>query len=164
MAVLKVVEYPDALLSKKAKLIEKITLKELRLIEDMIETMFKKEGVGIAAPQVGVSKRIIVISPNARRGEERVLINPEILESSEENGMVSEEGCLSLPGISCEVARAKKVKYQAVDLNGVKRVEVAHDFPARVLQHEIDHLNGRLIVDRIDFNRRQALLASYRRL
>ena len=163
MTILKVTEYPNTILSKKAKRVEKVTSKERRLIEDMINMMYEENGVGIAAPQAGVSKQIIIISPNARRSEERVLINPEILELSQEEDITS-EGCLSLPGLSCEVVRAKKIKFQAMDLKGTKKVEIAQDFPARVLQHEIDHLNGRLIIDRIDFNRRQSLLASYRRL
>ena len=136
---------------------------DFRLIKDMIDTMYQEDGVGLAAPQVGVSKRIIVVSPNARRGEERVYINPEIIESSPEKE-IGLEGCLSLPGISCEVQRSKKIKFKALDLNGVEQAEELLNFPARVIQHEIDHLNGVLIIDRVDFNQRQSLLGTYRRL
>ncbi|MBI3999080.1 MAG: peptide deformylase [Candidatus Omnitrophica bacterium] len=163
MAVLKIVEYPNPVLSKKAKPIETISQKELRLIQDMIDTLYQEDGVGLAAPQVGVSKRIIVVSPNAERGEERVYINPKIIKTSpeEETGL---EGCLSLPGVSCEVRRAKKIEFRALDLKGIDKTESAQGFLARVIQHEIDHLNGILLINRVDFNQRQSLLGTYRRL
>ena len=163
MSLLKVIHYPNPTLSKKAEAVERITQKEERLIQDMIDTMHQEDGVGLAAPQVGISKRIIVISPNAKPGEERALINPEILErfGGEEMGL---EGCLSLPGISGEVRRAKKIKFQARTLKNEKITELATDFAARVIQHEIDHLNGILLIDRVDFDRRQALLSEYQRL
>ena len=163
MAILKVLEYPNPILSKKATPADAVSEKELRLIQDMTDTMYQEDGVGLAAPQIGVLKRIIVVSPNGRRGEEHVYINPEIIKSSleEEIGL---EGCLSLPGASCEIRRAKKIKFQALDLNGSKNVKELEGFPARVIQHEMDHLNGVLIIDRVDFNRRQALLGTYRHL
>ena len=163
MAILKVIEYPNPVLSQKASPIEKVSEKELRLIQDMVDTMYAEDGVGIAAPQVGVSKRIIIISPNARRGEERALINPEIIEQSQEE-LTDFEGCLSLPGVSCEVRRPKKVKFRSWDTNGKEQLEELEHFPARVLQHELDHLNGILMIDRVNFNRRQTLLGSYRKL
>ena len=163
MSVLKVIHYPESVLTKKAKAVDVIGQKELRLIRDMIDTMYQEDGVGLAAPQVAASKRIIVVSPNARRGEERVYINPEIIESSQEEE-IGLEGCLSLPDISCEVRRAKKIRFRALDINGTEQIEQVCDFPARVIQHEIDHLNGVLLIDRVDFHRRQALLGTYRRL
>ncbi len=163
MANLKVLEYPNSVLSGKAKLVESISKKDLQLIRDMIDTMYQEDGVGLAAPQVGVPKRIIIVSPNAHPGEERVYINPEILQSSSEQE-IGLEGCLSLPGISCEVRRAKKIKFKALDLNGSEKIEDFENFSARVIQHEIDHLNGVLIIDRVDFNQRQTLLGTYRRL
>ena len=163
MSVLKVLEYPKPILSAKAKLVDSITKKDLHLISDMIDTMYKEDGVGLAAPQVGVSKRIIVVSPNARRGEEQVYINPEILQSSSEQE-IGLEGCLSVPGISCEVRRAKKIKLKALTPNGAEQTQEFENFPARVIQHEIDHLNGILLIDRVDFNQRQTLLGTYQRL
>ena len=163
MAALKVIEYPNPVLSKKAEPVVKITQKELRLIQDMIDTMYQEDGVGLAAPQVGVSKQIIVVSPNAKWGEERVYINPEVIESSEEQE-VGLEGCLSVPGISCEVRRPKQIRLKATDSKGLKLLEEFQSFPARVIQHEIDHLNGILLIDRVDFNQRQTALSSYRRL
>ena len=163
MAILKIREYPDPILSMKAKPVGKISPKEFRLIQDMIETMYQEDGVGLAAPQVGISQRIIVVSPEGEPGDEEVYINPEILESSQDEE-VGPEGCLSLPGVSCDVRRAKRIQLRTLDLKGKQRTEDLKDFHARVMQHEIDHLNGVLLIDRLDFNRRQMLLGSYRRL
>jgi len=163
MAVLKVVEYPHSVLKKQAKVVTTIGVKERRLIQDMVDTLYHEDGVGLAAPQVGISKRIIVISPRALPGEERVYLNPEILARSpeEELGL---EGCLSLPGISGEVPRAKRIKFQAMDLNRSLVTEEAEGFRARVIQHEIDHLNGILLIDRLDFARKQVLVSARARL
>ena len=163
MAILKVLEYPNPVLSAKAKTVGSVSKKDLDLIRDMIDTMYQEDGVGLAAPQIGVSKRIIVVSPNAQRGEEKAYINPEIVQSSTEQEM-GVEGCLSLPGISCEVRRAKKIKLKALNLKGLEYIQEFENFPARVIQHVIDHLNGLLLIDRVDFNQRQTLLGTYRRL
>lgn len=162
MTPLKVLTYPHPLLAQKAKLVRRLTREDRQLIRDMIETMYLDDGVGLAAPQVAVSKRIIIISPEAKRGEERVLINPEVLESS--GSELGVEGCLSLPGISGEVRRASKIKFRALDLNEKSIEEECVGFAARVIQHEIDHLNGILLIDRVDFNKRQELLSTYQRL
>ncbi|MBI1978371.1 MAG: peptide deformylase [Candidatus Omnitrophica bacterium] len=164
MASLKVVTYPNPVLSKKADPVTgKLTQSNLKLVRDMIDTMYQEDGVGLAAPQIGVSRRIIVVSPNATRGEEKVYLNPEIIESSSEQA-VDTEGCLSLPNVSCEVRRSKRIKFQATDINGNKISQELDGFPARVIQHEVDHLNGILIIDKVDFNQRQTLLGAYRRL
>ena len=163
MATLKIREYPDQILQAKAKPVSSISKKDLELIQDMIDTMYQEDGVGLAAPQIGISKRIIVVSPNAQRGEERVYINPEIVELSHEEE-TAVEGCLSLPGISCEVRRAWRIKFKVLDLKGKEKIEEALGFAARVVQHEVDHLNGILLIDWLDFNRRQVLLGSYQRL
>ncbi len=163
MAKLKVLQYPDPVLSKKSLPVGHLTDKDLRLIREMIEIMYEEEGVGLAAPQVGVSKRIIVVSPRAVRGEEQVYINPEITYFSEQQE-IGLEGCLSVPNVSCEVRRAKKIMLKALMMEGKQLVEELQNFPARIVQHEIDHLNGILLIDRVDFNQRQALLGSYQRL
>ena len=163
MGVLKVIEYPNPILSKKAEPVRKLGKEDLHLVEDMIDTMYEEDGVGIAAPQVNISKRIIIVSPQAKAGEEQAYINPEIIEVSQE-AELGLEGCLSVPGISCEIWRSKRVKMRALNSNGEKIVLEFQDFPARVIQHEIDHLNGILIIDRVDFNQRQTLLSGYQRL
>ena len=161
MAILKIVAYPNPVLAKKAKPVARIGKEERKLFQDMIETMYAEDGVGLAAPQVGVSRQIIVISPNARPGEERVLLNPVVLEiSGQEMGA---EGCLSLPNVSGEILRATKVKLRALDINGKQITELFQGFPARVIQHEIDHLNGMLLIDRLDFDKRQEVLSAYQR-
>lgn len=162
MAVLKLRTYPDLVLKKRAESVMAIGPAEERLFSDMIETMYEEEGVGLAAPQVGVSKRIIVASPTLTPGEEHVFVNPEILEAK--GRVLGLEGCLSVPGISGEIARAKLVRFRALDRQG-KPVEMeVRDLFARIIQHEIDHLNGLLLIDRVDFDKRQELLANYQRL
>lgn len=162
MALLKVKTYPDPILKKKTELVTQFGPEEQKLFDDMIETMVAEDGVGLAAPQVGISKRILIACPTLTRGEEYVFVNPEILEArGRELGL---EGCLSLPGISGEIARAKTIRFRALDRNG-KPLEIQiKDFFARIIQHEVDHLNGILLIDRVDFNKRQELLAAYQRL
>lgn len=163
MVVLKVIEYPNPILNKKAERVGKLGKEDFRLIQGMVETMYEEDGVGIAAPQVGADRCIIIVSPQAKRGEEQVYVNPEITEASQE-GEIGLEGCLSLPGISCEIRRSKRIKLEALNLKGQNVVCEFQDFPARVVQHEVDHLNGVLIIDRVDFNQRQTLLSGYQRL
>ncbi len=163
MGKLKVLQYPDPILSKKAETVGRISDKDLRVIREMIDIMYEEDGVGLAAPQVGISKRIIIISPRAVRGEEQVYINPEIIHFSDQQE-ISLEGCLSVPNVSCEVRRAKKITLKALNVEGKPLLEELQNFPARVVQHEVDHLNGILLIDRVDFNQRQALLGSYQRL
>lgn len=162
MNKLKVRTYPDPILRKKAEAVVQFGEEEQSLFDQMIETMFKEDGVGLAAPQVGISKRIIVASPTMTPGEEYVLVNPEIYEArGRELGV---EGCLSLPGISGEIPRAKMIRFRAVDRHGKPLDMEAKDFFARIIQHEVDHLNGVLLIDRVDFDKRQELLAAFQRL
>ena len=162
MPLLKVRVYPDPVLKKKAVALTDFGPASQKLFDDMIETMYVEDGVGLAAPQVGISKRVLIASPTLKRGEEHVIINPEILESAgTELGM---EGCLSLPGISGEVRRTKKIRLRFQDRHGKPHEETLKDFFARIIQHEIDHLEGILLIDRVDFNKRQEILAAYERL
>ena len=162
MAILKVRTYPDPILKKKAEAVTDFGTDSQKLFDDMIETMYQEDGVGIAAPQVGISKRIFIASPSMTRGEEYVFINPEIADAKgRELGL---EGCLSLPGISGEIPRAKIIKFRALDRNGNPVEMEVKDFFARIIQHELDHLNGILLIDRVDFDKRQELLAAYQRL
>ncbi len=162
MSLLKIRTYPDPVLKKKAELVKQFGPEEQKLFDDMIKTMYVEDGVGLAAPQVGISKRILVASPTMTQGEEYVFINPEILEArGRELGL---EGCLSLPGISGEIPRAKFIRFRALDRQGKPREMEVRDFFARIIQHELDHLNGILLIDRVDFDKRQELLAAYQRL
>lgn len=162
MALLKVRTYPDPILKKKAESLTLFGPEEQKLFDDMIETMYQADGVGLAAPQVGISKRILIASPTMTPGEEHILVNPEILEArGRELGV---EGCLSLPGISGEIPRAKLIRFRALDRQGKPLEMEIKDFFARIIQHEMDHLNGVLLIDRVDFDKRQELLASYQRL
>lgn len=162
MQKLKVVVFPNPILTKKASPVSKIGPAEKTLIEQMIHTMYEEGGVGLAAPQVGVSKRIFIASPDGRRGEEMVFVNPVILSSAGEQ--TGPEGCLSLPGIASEVCRAKILEFECLDRNGKYIRGSATDFLARIIQHELDHLDGKLLLDRVDFNQRQELLDHYQRL
>lgn len=162
MALLKVKHYPDPILKKKAEPLTEFGPKEQKLFDDMIETMHVEDGVGLAAPQIGVSKRILIACPTAKEGEEYVIVNPEILESSGRE--IGPEGCLSLPGITGDVARFKKIKLRFQDRFGKAMTADLKDFFARVIQHEIDHLDGVLLIDRLDFNKRQEALEQYQKL
>lgn len=162
MALLKVRIYPDPILKQKALPLTQFGPEEQKLFDDMIETMHVEDGVGLAAPQIGISKRIFIACPTAEPGEEYMMVNPEISELSGcEKGM---EGCLSLPGVSGEIVRAKKLRLRYQDRTGRPMEMEAKDFFARVIQHEMDHLDGILLVDRVDFDKRQVILAQYRRL
>ena len=162
MAILKIKTYPDPILKKVAEPLTKFGSEEQKIFDDMIQTMYESDGVGIAAPQVGISKRILIASPTMTPGEEYVFVNPEIVE--QQGRQLSLEGCLSLPGISGEIPRAKTIRFRAFDRKGNSVEMTVKDFFARILQHEIDHLNGVLLIDRVDFDKRKELLAAYQRL
>lgn len=142
-------KYPEPILNKKAGEIKEITPEIKKLAEDMIETLLKAEpeGVGLAAPQVGVSKRMFVAQTEKGLA---VFINPKIIKKSK-MAQTLEEGCLSLPGIYLKIKRAKLLELEALDINGKKINIKAEGFFARILQHEIDHLDGVLIIDRVNF-------------
>jgi peptide deformylase len=144
MAVYQIVKKGDPILREKAKEVKEINDSILRLLDNMKETMYAANGVGLAAPQIGVSKRVIVVDI----GDEELfeLINPQIVFS--EGLETDTEGCLSVPGIVGEVARAKKIKIKGLNRQG-KTVEIeAEDLLARAFQHEMDHLEGILFIDK----------------
>lgn len=144
MALREIRKYGDEVLRKKSRKVEKIDDRLQVLLDDMLDTMYDSDGVGLAAPQVGILKRVIVIDI----GEGPVfLINPEIIE--EEGFYVDEEGCLSLPGEAGSVQRPYRVKVKALDREGNEVVIEGEELMARALCHEIDHLNGVLFVDKI---------------
>ncbi|GAB6935856.1 MAG: peptide deformylase [Calditerricola sp.] len=142
MAIRMIVKHPDPLLRQVSKPVTKITPNVLKLLDDMAETMYDADGVGLAAPQVGVLKRIIVVDVGDGLIE---LINPEIVETRGEQ--VGPEGCLSIPGLYGEVRRAKYCKVKGLNRHGQEIVVEGEDLLARALQHEVDHLNGRLFID-----------------
>ncbi|MDD4556541.1 MAG: peptide deformylase [Alphaproteobacteria bacterium] len=160
MAKLKVLEHPNPILKKKAQRVEKVDDEVRKLLDDMLETMYDG-GVGLAAPQVGVSKRIIVVDAfqpeGGGQGEPMYFVNPEIIWNSEEKILFC-EGCLSIPGQSAEVERFEKIKIRYQDYDGKEKELLAEDFLAIVLQHEIDHLDGILYIDRISRLKRNMLL------
>ncbi len=154
MAILEIKEYGEPDLREKALPVKEITPEILNLIKDMAETMYTASGVGLAASQVGVLKRIILV--DGEEDELIVLINPVIIKS--EGEVVEEEGCLSVPDIYSQVKRSSKVTIKALNKNG-DLIEITKEgLTARALQHEIDHLDGILFLDRIGRMERQILL------
>jgi peptide deformylase len=152
MAIRKIRTYPDPVLHAKTSPVETIDDSLQHLIDDMVETMHAAPGVGLAANQVGVPLQLAVIDLGEREeGRSRrslvVLINPEIL--SQEGSVIAEEGCLSIPDLSEKVKRAARVKVRAKDRTGKPFEIEAEGLMAKALQHEIDHLNGILFVDRL---------------
>jgi peptide deformylase len=145
MAVRIIRKDTDPVLRKKAKDIQEITPAILRLLEDMAETMDAANGVGLAAPQVGIAKRIVLVKIG--KNELLELINPVILKQKGDE--VDVEGCLSFPGLYGEVARATEVEVEALDRQGKKKIIKGTGLLARALQHEIDHLEGVLFVDKV---------------
>lgn len=150
MSILNIIKYPDPILKKKSEPVREITQEIQRLIDEMAETMYAAPGVGLAAPQVGRSVRVIVIDVNSKEEQKRdliSLINPEIIERS--GDIAWEEGCLSIPDYSADVKRAERVIVSGLDRDGKKRVIVGEELLSIVLQHEIDHLDGMLFIDRL---------------
>ncbi|MGP3777763.1 peptide deformylase [Halanaerobium saccharolyticum] len=145
MSLLNVREIGDPVLRSKAKEIDEVNKKTLTLIDNMFDTMYEEDGVGLAAPQVGILKRIAVV--DIREGNKITLINPEII--AEEGKAIMEEGCLSIPGETGDVIRAEKIKVRTLNKEGKEIEFEAEGFEARAIQHEIDHLDGVLFVDKI---------------
>lgn len=145
MAILKILQYPDERLHKVARKVEQVDDAVRALIRDMAETMYAAPGVGLAATQVDVHQQIIVTDVSETHDQLRVFINPEILASSGEEEC--EEGCLSVPGIYETVRRAEKVKVRAFNERGESFTLEADGFLAVCIQHEIDHLRGRVFVE-----------------
>lgn len=162
MALLEIKTYPDTILAKVAEPVTDFGPKAQSFFDDLIETMWVKDGVGLAAPQVGVSKRVFVAAPTMKKGEEFVIVNPEI--SDTKGRELGPEGCLSLPGIDGEVARATRLHLKYQDRHGKYHEMDLQDFFARVILHENDHIDGILFIDRVDFEQRQRLLAEYKSL
>lgn len=145
MSVLQVLTFPDERLRTVAKPVEEVTPEIQKFVDDMIETMYDEEGIGLAATQVDFHQRIVVIDISETRDQPMVLINPEILDKRGEDGI--EEGCLSVPGARALVSRAAEVTVKALDRDGKEYTFEADDLLAICVQHELDHLEGKLFVD-----------------
>lgn len=155
MAVLHVLHYPDERLRTIAKPVEKVDAEIQKIVDDMFETMYLEEGIGLAATQVDIHQRIIVIDITETRDQKLVLINPELLDQEGDTGI--EEGCLSIPEQRAFVPRAERVKVRALDYNGQPFELEADDLLAICIQHEMDHLVGKLFVDYLSPLKRQRI-------
>ena len=155
MSVLQVLHFPDERLRKVAAPVKEVNADIQRIVDDMFETMYAEEGIGLAATQVDIHQRIIVIDVSETRDQRLVLINPELLEKSGETGI--EEGCLSVPEHRALVPRAEKVKVRALDREGKQFELEADDLLAICIQHEMDHLVGKLFVDYLSPLKRQRI-------
>ena len=150
MAVKKILLYPDPLLLMRSAKINIFDKNLVNLSKDLIDTMYDADGVGLAAPQIGINKRIFVMDCSSENEEKdcRVVINPEIEHASEELGSYK-EGCLSIPGITEEISRPKVIKVLYQDVNGVLQRDTYDDLWSICFQHELDHLNGKLFIDHL---------------
>jgi len=151
----KIRAYPDPVLARRTAAVRRIDEALEKLVVEMFETMYAARGVGLAAPQVGESIRLCVMNPTGKPEGEVILINPVILESSGE--LNEEEGCLSVPGVRSNVPRAARVRVRAYDRSGREMDLEAEGLEARVVQHELDHLNGRLFFERLNEAARMTL-------
>lgn len=155
MTKLRILEFPDPRLRKKAVPVESVDDELRRLIDDLFETMYAAPGIGLAATQVDVHKRVLVADVSQEKNEPHVLINPEILEK--DGKTITEEGCLSVPGYFEEVERAEHVKVRYLDRDGNEQESEFEGLLAVCVQHEMDHLEGRLFVDYLSEVKRQRI-------
>ncbi len=160
-----IVKYGNPVLERPAETVTEFDTPELKkLLEDMFESMYAAKGVGLAAPQIGIGRRIAVIDPtNGQDAAQRlVLINPEIVKI--EGAQVGEEGCLSIPGFREQVKRAKWVTIRAQDASGAPFEKTGEDLVARAFLHETDHLNGRLYISHVSALKRDLIRRKVRKL
>ena len=155
MAQLKILEFPDPRLRTKATPVEVVDDALRALIDDMFETMYAAPGIGLAATQVDVHKRLLITDVSPDKSEPHVFINPEIIEK--DGVIVTDEGCLSVPGYYEEVERAEHIRVRFLDRDGVQQEMEAEGLLAVCVQHEIDHLDGKLFVDYLSEAKRQRI-------
>ena len=160
--ILKVRKYGDPVLRKKAEPVEAITEEEKKIARDLIDTLMDENGLGLAAPQVGISRRMIALDAGPERGHPFVILNPEILESSGKS--TREEGCLSFPGIYGKIERPASVKIRAMNMGGQKIEADLEELEARAVQHEIDHLDGKLFIDRMSKSHKLSIQGALKKL
>ena len=156
MAKLTILRYPDPRLHTVASPVKAVDERIRQLVDDMIETMYAAEGVGLAASQVDVHQRVIVMDTSETRNEPRVLINPELLDVSDEQ-VVGEEGCLSVPNVYDKVPRAARVRVRALDREGSTLEFDAEGLLAKCIQHEMDHLQGKVFVEYLSVLKRSRI-------
>jgi len=155
MATLDILRFPDPRLRNKAKTVGSVNESIAQLADNLLETMYSAPGIGLAATQVNVAKRVIVVDISENQDEPRVLINPELLETTGIEEM--EEGCLSVPGFYEKVKRAEKIRVRALGRDGEAFEEEMDGLLAVCVQHEIDHLDGKLFVDYLSSLKRQRI-------
>ena len=156
MALLNILEFPDPRLRTNAELVTEVTAEVRTLIDDMFETMYDADGIGLAATQVNIHRRIVVMDLSEDRNEPHVFINPEVtvIDSEPES---YDEGCLSVPGFHETVIRPSKVEIKALNREGIAFTQKADGLLAVCIQHEIDHLNGKLFVDYLSSMKRNRI-------
>lgn len=164
MSLLEIKTFGCPVLRQKASSVEEVTDDIRSLVQDMFETMYAAEGIGLAAPQVGMSIRLLImdVSPSDPEATPTVLINPEIVSADGE--ITGEEGCLSLPGVSGEVKRHANIAVRALDENGCSVEYELSEIHSRVAQHEVDHLDGTLVTDHFSTIKRNLLRGQLRKL
>ena len=165
MAILKIIKAPDPILKKQCLPIDEVDDTIRRLMDDMLDTMYDAPGIGLAAPQVAIHKRIIVVDGSEKNAEREPLFlaNPELIQTSNELTTFN-EGCLSFPDQYAEVERSKTVKVRYLDYNNeIKEID-ADGLLSTCIQHEIDHLNGKLFVDRISLLKRNIIIRKMKKL
>ncbi|MEN8166996.1 MAG: peptide deformylase [Pseudomonadota bacterium] len=155
MAILDILQFPDPRLRNKAKPVAMVDESIRRLVDDMFETMYQAPGIGLAATQVNVAKQLLVIDLSEEKNQPLCLINPEIIEQDGEEQM--EEGCLSVPGVYEPVTRAAHIRIRALNRQGEPFEMEADDLLAVCIQHEMDHLDGKLFVDYLSSLKRQRI-------
>ena len=162
MAVLPILTLPDPVLRKKAKPVERIDAELRRLMDDMLATMYDAPGIGLAALQVGVLRRLIVMDPAKDEAPKSplVMVNPEMLERSEEM-RTHEEGCLSIPDFTAEIERPARTRVSYIDREGKKREAELEGIWSTLVQHEIDHLNGVLFIDYLSRLKREMVVRKF---
>jgi len=156
MAKLEILEFPDARLRTVAKPVERFDDELRQLVDDMVETMYGAQGIGLAATQVNVQRRLLVLDVSESQDTPRVYVNPRII--AREGEETCEEGCLSVPGIYAEVSRAERISVAAQGVEGEPFEEVLEGLHAICVQHEIDHLDGKLFVDYLSPLKRRMVL------
>ena len=157
MALLKILTFPDPRLRTVAKTVEVVDDSIKRLAQDMLETMYQGSGIGLAATQVNVHKRVIVLDISESKDEPLILINPELKKIIDPNKIIFSEGCLSVPGFYEELNRPSSVEISYLDIDGERKLLLANDLLAVVIQHEMDHLDGKMMVDFISNIKREMI-------
>ena len=159
--ILDIITYPNKILTKKTKRVGEFNAATKKLIDDMVATLYARRGAGLAANQVGESKQIIVVDDSRGGGNVKVLINPKIIRKK--GTVIMAEGCLSLPGLELEIKRPDKIEVEFSDKRGQKQKIKANDLLARIICHEVDHLEGKTMLDRLPLLQRLKLKRQLRK-